>query len=84
MDPTLSIILVICAVIITVGHILLVIAASLVLFKLNSSMNQLARFSKAISDLSSGWAKVIPGVLSFLVDARAKRKKKKEGGSDGK
>jgi uncharacterized metal-binding protein len=77
MDLTLSIILVICVVIITVVHIFLVIAASLVLFKLNSAMNQFARFSKAIGDLSSGWAKIIPGVLSFLVDFRAKRKKKK-------
>jgi hypothetical protein len=77
MDPTLSIILVICAVIITVGHIFFVIAASLVLFRVKSTMDQIERFSKAISDLSSGWAKVIPGVLSFLVDLRTKRKKKK-------
>ena len=77
MDPTLSIILVVCVVIMTVLNIFLVIAASLVLFKLKSAMDQLARFSKLISDLSSGWAKIIPGVLSFLVDVRAKRKKKK-------
>jgi hypothetical protein len=83
MDPTLSIILVICVIIITVVHIFFVIAASLVLFSIKSTMDQIARFSKAITDLSSGWAKIIPGVLSFLVDARAKRKKKKEG-QDGK
>ena len=77
MNLTLSIILVVCVVILTVMNIFLVIVASLVLFKLNSAMNQLARFSKAITDLSSGWAKIIPGVLSFLVDVRAKRKKKK-------
>lgn len=77
MNLTLSIILVVCVVILTVMNIFLVIVASLVLFKLNSAMNQLARFSKAIGDLSSGWAKIIPGILSFLVDVRAKRKKKK-------
>ncbi|MCJ7547483.1 MAG: hypothetical protein MUP30_11775 [Deltaproteobacteria bacterium] len=77
MDPTLSIILVICVVIMTVLNVFLVIAASLVLFKLNSALKQFARFSKTITDLSSGWAKIIPGVLSFLVDVRAKRKKKK-------
>ncbi len=78
MDPTLSIILVICVVIITVVHIFFVIAASLVLFRVKSTMDQIERFTKAISDLSSGWAKIIPGILSFLVDLRAKRKKKKE------
>jgi hypothetical protein len=78
MDPTLSVILVVCAVIITVGHIFFVIAASLVLFRVKSTMDQIERFTKVIGDLSSGWAKVIPGVLSFLVDFRAKRKKKKE------
>ena len=78
MDPTLSIILVICVLIITVVHIFFVIAASLVLFRVKSTMDQIERFSKAISELSSGWAKIIPGVLSFLVDFRAKRKKKKE------
>ena len=50
----------------------------------DESMNQLARFSKAISELSSGWAKLIPGVLSFLVDVRAKRKKKKGEEKNGK
>ena len=79
MNLTLSIILVVCVVIMTVLNIFLVIAASLVLFKLKSAMDQLARFSKTIGDLSSGWAKIIPGVLSFLVDLRAKRKKKKGG-----
>lgn len=78
MDPTLSIILVICVIIITVVHIFFVIAASLVLFRVKSTMDQIERFTKAINALSSGWAKVIPGVLSFLVDLRAKRKKKKE------
>ncbi len=78
MDPTLSIILVVCVVIITVVHIFFVIAASLVLFRVKSTMDQIERFTKAINALSSGWAKVIPGVLSFLVDLRAKRKKKKE------
>jgi uncharacterized metal-binding protein len=77
MDPTLSIILVICVIIITVVHIFFVIAASLVLFRIKSTMDQIERFSKAINALSSGWAKIIPGVLSFLVDVRAKRKKKK-------
>ena len=77
MDPTLSIILVICVVIITVVHIFFVIAASLVLFRIKSTMDQIERFSKLIADLSSGWAKIIPGILSFLVDVRAKRKKKK-------
>jgi hypothetical protein len=77
MDPTLSIILVICAVIITVGHIFFVIAASLVLFRVKSTMDQIERFTKLIGDLGSGWAKIIPGVLSFLVDLRTKRKKKK-------
>jgi multisubunit Na+/H+ antiporter MnhG subunit len=74
----LSIILVICVVIITVVHIFFVIAASLVLFRLKSTMDRIERFSKAINDLSSGWAKIIPGVLSFLVDVRAKRRKKKK------
>ncbi len=78
MNLTLSIILVVCVAIMTLLNIFLVIAASLVLFKLNSAMKQFARFSKAITDLSSGWAKIIPGILSFLVDFRAKRKKKKE------
>ena len=77
MDPTLSIILVICVIIITVVHIFFVIAASLVLFKVKAAMDQIERFTKAINALSSGWAKVIPGVLSFLVDFWAKRKKKK-------
>jgi uncharacterized metal-binding protein len=78
MDPTLSIILVICVLIITVVHIFFVIAASLVLFRIKSTMDQIERFTKAVNALSSGWAKIIPGVLSFLVDVRAKRKKKKE------
>jgi uncharacterized metal-binding protein len=77
MDPTLSIVLVICVIIITVVHVFFVIAASLVLFRVKSTMDQIERFGKAIGDLSSGWAKIIPGVLSFLVDFRAKRKKKK-------
>ena len=77
MDPTLSIILVICVVIMTVLSIFLTIISSMILFRIKSTMDQIERFSKAITDLSSGWAKIIPGVLSFLVDFRAKRKKKK-------
>ena len=77
MDPTLSIILVICVIIITVVHIFFVIAASLVLFRIKSTMDQIERFGKAISDLSSGWAKIIPGLLSFFIDVRTKRKMKK-------
>jgi type II secretory pathway component PulF len=78
MNLTLSIILVVCVAVMTLLNIFLVITVSIVLFKLNSAMNQFARFGKAISDLSSGWAKIIPGVLSFLVDVRAKRRKKKK------
>jgi flagellin-specific chaperone FliS len=77
MNPTLSIILVVCVVVMTVLSIYLTIITSLILFRIKSTMDQIERFSKLISDLSSGWAKIIPGVLSFLVDVRAKRKKKK-------
>jgi len=77
MNLTLSIILVVCVVIMTVLSIFLTIISSLILFRLKSTMDQIDRFSKAINALSSGWAKIIPGVLSFLVDVRAKRKKKK-------
>jgi flagellar motor component MotA len=79
MNPSLSIILVVCVVIITVESIFLIIVASLILFKLKSTMDQLARFAKAISNLTSGWAQIIPAVLSFLVDLREKRKKKRRG-----
>jgi uncharacterized protein YoxC len=79
MNPSLSIILVVCVVIITVESIFLMIVASLILFKLKSTMDQLARFTKAISNLSSGWLQVISAVLSFLVDLREKRKKKRRG-----
>jgi uncharacterized protein YoxC len=79
MNPSLSIILAVCVVIITVESIFLMIVASLILFKLKSTMDQLARFAKAISNLSSGWAQIIPAVLSFLVDLREKRKKKRRG-----
>jgi len=77
MDLTLSIILVVCVIIMTLLSIYLTIITSLILFRIKSTMDQIERFSKLISDLSSGWAKIIPGVLSFLVDFRAKRKKKK-------
>jgi flagellin-specific chaperone FliS len=77
MDLTLSIILVVCVIIMTLLSIYLTIITSLILFRIKSTMDQIERFSKLISDLSSGWAKIIPGVLSFLVDVRAKRKKKK-------
>jgi flagellin-specific chaperone FliS len=77
MDLTLSIILVVCVIIMTLLSIYLTIITSLILFRVKSTMDQIERFSKLISDLSSGWAKIIPGVLSFLVDVRAKRKKKK-------
>jgi flagellin-specific chaperone FliS len=77
MDLTLSIILVVCVIIMTLLSIYLTIITSLILFRIKSTMDQIERFSKLISDLSSGWAKIIPGVLSFLVDIRAKRKKKK-------
>jgi flagellin-specific chaperone FliS len=77
MDLTLSIILVVCVIIMTLLSIYLTIITSLILFRVKSAMDQIERFSKLISDLSSGWAKIIPGVLSFLVDVRAKRKKKK-------
>jgi flagellin-specific chaperone FliS len=77
MDLTLSIILVVCVIIMTLLSIYLTIITSLILFRVKSAMDQIERFSKLISDLSSGWAKIIPGVLSFLVDIRAKRKKKK-------
>jgi hypothetical protein len=40
-------------------------------------MDQIGRFSKAINALSSEWAKIIPGLLSFFIDLRAKRKKKR-------
>jgi len=79
MDLTLSIILVVCVIIMTLLSIYLTIITSLILFRIKSTMDQIERFSKLISDLSSGWAKIIPGVLSFLVDLRAKRKKKKGG-----
>jgi flagellin-specific chaperone FliS len=77
MDLTLSIILVVCVIIMTLLSIYLTIITSLILFRIKSTMDQIERFSKLISDLSSGWAKIIPGVLSFLVDLRTKRKKKK-------
>lgn len=77
MDPTLSIVLVVCVVVMTVLSIFLTIISSMILFRIKSTMDQIERFSKVIGDLSSGWAKIIPGVLSFLVDLRAKRKKKK-------
>lgn len=77
MDPTLSIILVVCVIIMTLLSIFLTIISSMILFRIKSTMDQIERFSKLISDLSSGWAKIIPGVLSFLVDLRTKRKKKK-------
>ncbi|MCJ7664827.1 MAG: hypothetical protein MUO24_11395 [Desulfobacterales bacterium] len=78
MDPTLSIILVVCVFIMTLLSIYLTIITSLILFRIKSTMDQIDRFGKAINALSSGWAKVIPGVLSFLVDVRTKRKKKRE------
>ena len=77
MNPTLSIVLVVCVVVMTVLSIFLTIISSMILFRIKSTMDQIERFSKAINALSSGWAKVIPGVLSFLVDLRTKRKKKK-------
>jgi hypothetical protein len=77
MNPTLSIILVVCVVIMTVLSIFLTIISSLILIRIKSTLDQIERFSKAINALSSGWAKVIPGVLAFLVDLRTKRKKKK-------
>jgi hypothetical protein len=40
-------------------------------------MDQIERFSKAINALSSGWAKIIPGLLTFFIDLRTKRKKQK-------
>jgi flagellin-specific chaperone FliS len=78
MDLTLSIILVVCVIIMTLLSIYLTIITSLILFRIKSTMDQIERFTKAVNALSSGWAKIIPGVLSFLVDVRAKRKKKKE------
>jgi amino acid transporter len=77
MNPTLSIVLVVCVVVMTVLSIFLTIISSMILFRIKSTMDQIERFGKAINALSSGWAKVIPGVLSFLVDLRTKRKKKK-------
>jgi flagellin-specific chaperone FliS len=78
MDLTLSIILVVCVIIMTLLSIYLTIITSLILFRIKSTMDQIERFTKAVNALSSGWAKIIPGILSFLVDVRAKRKKKKE------
>ncbi|MDD1778985.1 MAG: hypothetical protein LUQ65_12540 [Candidatus Helarchaeota archaeon] len=78
MNLTLSIILVVCVVIMTVLSIFLTIISCLILIRIKSTMDQIERFSKAINALSSGWAKIIPGVLSFLVDLRTKRKKKRE------
>ena len=77
MNLTLSIILVVCVVVMTVLSIFLTIISSMILFRIKSTMDQIERFSKTISDLSSGWAKIIPGILSFLVDFRQRRKKKK-------
>jgi hypothetical protein len=78
MNLTLSIILVVCVVILTLLSIFLTIISSMILFRIKSTMDQIERFGKAISDLSSGWAKIIPGILSFFIDVRTKRKKKKE------
>lgn len=84
MNPTLSIILVVCVFIMTLLSIYLTIITSLILFRIKSTMDQIERFSKAINALSSGWAKIIPGLLAFFIDLRTKRKKQKGEEWDGK